>query len=90
MANVPVSGCLPFLGQEVIAPSFRMTGETCVNPALGVAHQLFSSIIDSTNAKPQMILILLFPSLIGGAIAGFVMRQFYEPMLLYTRFKHEL
>lgn len=67
-----------------------MTGETCVNPALGVAHQLFSSIINSENAKPEMILILLFPSLIGGAIAGFVMRQFYEPMLLYTRFKHEL
>lgn len=37
-----------------------------------------------------MILILLFPSLIGGAIAGYVMKKFYEPMLLYTRFKHEL
>ena len=30
-----------------------------------------------------MILILLFPSLIGGAIAGYVMKKFYEP-------KHEL
>ncbi len=67
-----------------------MTGETCVNPALGVAHQLFSAIIDSEHAKPQMILILIFPALIGGAIAGYVMRQFYEPLLLYTRFKHEL
>lgn len=67
-----------------------MTGETCVNPALGVAHQLFSAIINSDEARPEMILILLFPSLIGGAIAGYVMRQFYEPMLLYTRFKSEL
>lgn len=54
-----------------------MTGETCVNPALGVAHQLFSAIIDPEHAKAQMILILLFPSLIGGAIAGYVMKHIY-------------
>lgn len=61
-----------------------------MNPALGVAHQLFSAIIDPEHAKAPMILILLIPSLIGGAIAGYVMRQIYEPLLLYTRFKHEL
>jgi len=66
-----------------------MTGETCVNPALGVAHQLFSAIIDPSHANPLMILILIFPSLIGGAVAGYVMRQVYEPLLLYIRFKNE-
>ena len=48
-----------------------------MNPALGVAHQLFSAIIDPEHAKASMILILIFPSLIGGAVAGYVMRQFY-------------
>lgn len=61
-----------------------------MNPALGVAHQLFSAIIDPENAKAGMMVILLFPSLLGGAIAGYVMKNLYEPMLLYTRFKHEL
>ena len=59
-----------------------------MNPALGIAHQLFSAIIDPSHANPIMILILLIPSLIGGAIAGFVMRQIYEPLLLYIRFKN--
>ncbi len=61
-----------------------------MNPALGVAHQLFSAIIVPEHAKAEMILIVLFPALIGGALAGYVMRQFYEPMLLYTRYKTEL
>jgi glycerol uptake facilitator-like aquaporin len=65
-----------------------MTGETCVNPALGVAHQIFSSIIDPEHARAEMILMLIFPALIGGAIAGYVMRQYYEPMYLYCKFKH--
>lgn len=48
-----------------------------MNPALGVAHQLFSAIIVPEHARAEMILIVLFPALIGGALAGYVMRQFY-------------
>lgn len=66
-----------------------MTGETALNPAAGVAHQLFSSIIDSAHASPFKALIVLVPSLLGGALAGLVMREIYEPLLLYTKFKHE-
>lgn len=33
---------------------------------------------------------VLVPALLGGALGGYVVHKFYEPLLLYTKFHGEL
>ena len=60
-----------------------------LNPAIGLTYQILSGIVtDSTLLAYSPILV--FPSLIGGVLAGYTMYYLYEPLLLTIRFKEEL
>lgn len=49
-----------------------------------------ASILDSSRAKAWKFLYVLVPALLGGALGGYVVHKFYEPLLLYTKFHGEL
>lgn len=67
-----------------------MTGETPVNPAIAVPYQILASILTPEKAVFWKLIYVIVPSLIGGGLAGYTVGKFYEPLLLFTKFKGEL
>lgn len=59
-----------------------------INPAAGLCLQLIAAIIKQDAAIfYRDVWPLIFPSIIGAIIGGYFTHKFYEPLLLYIKYK---
>lgn len=65
-----------------------MTGNTSINPAIGIAIHLVAAII---QGDPLILLRdvwpVFLPSLLGAFIGGYFMLRVYEPLLLFIKYR---
>ena len=87
MANLSISPSRSFLGQKVNTILPRVTGSTCINPAIGICLQ----IVAAWGAGDITIFVrdvwpLIIPSVLGAILGGFFMTKFYEPLLMFIKY----
>lgn len=59
-----------------------------INPAAGLSLQLIAAIIKQDAAVfYRDVWPLLIPSILGAIIGGYFTHKFYEPLLLYIKYK---
>ena len=65
-----------------------MTGSTCINPAVGFALQLIAAWgAGDFNIIVRDVWPLIVPSILGAICGAFFTKKFYEPLLLYVKYK---
>ena len=65
-----------------------MTGSTCINPAVGICLQLVAAWAqEDTTVFLRDVWPLIVPCVLGAIAGGFFMKKFYEPLLLYIKYK---
>ena len=66
----------------------RFTGDTCVNPAVGISIQLVAACV---KGNPDIFFRdfyqLMVPSVLGAIVGSFFLIKFYEPMFLFMKHK---
>lgn len=88
MANLPVYSSSAISRSQVILYSFRLSGDTCLNPAAGFSLQLIAAIIKGDwLIFVRDVWPLVLPSALGGILGGYFTLKFYEPLLLYIKYK---
>ena len=82
LAGLSISACSSLLGSEVDLSSFRMTGSTCINPAVGFFLQLIAAWgAGDINIFIRDVWPLLIPCMLGAVVGAFFIKKFYEPLL---------
>jgi uncharacterized membrane protein YfcA len=66
----------------------RLFGQTLINPAAGVAIQLVAAL----SREDVLIFVrdiwpLVVPSIIGAVVGGYLTSRFYEPLLLFIKYR---
>ena len=88
MAGLSICSCCLISGQKVTFLVVRMTGSTCLNPAVGFFLQTVAAWAkEDSTIFFRDVWTLIIPSILGAIVGGIFMKKFYEPLLLFIKYK---